>query len=521
MNPKMDPKAGLPTGQPLILQQARSSAPFSREATLAARERRREDEIKPLRPPKERQPVADEVDELQLLNAVGAANTIVATAPPVAPAAAGLPATFLGGADNGTTIPPDTAGAVGPKHVFNPLNNDVWIFDRNGTQLGPSVSLNAFWSGLGVTGHTFDPRAAFDPHERRFIFASMADADMPTSSLLVAVSETDDPTKAWVSHAIRVEDTAQGPVWFDFPSIGFTADKITIQVNLFTRGGGQFSGSTIYSIDKRSLYDPPHQASVQRFILQNQGATHVPVVTYDSTQNDQFIVSRWSGNIQGKGYLVCYRLSGNVGTGQATLNRIGFLTTPLTWDSFPPADLGQQSSIPQRVSVGDDRILSACYRNGRLYCCHTVMLTTGGPTRSSIQWWEIDTASWTVLNVGRLDDPTGANCYSSPSMAVNSQDDLLIGHSIFSATIHPSSGFALRKSGGALQPTQIFAPGLERYFKTFGGPANRWGDYSHTQVDLNDIDFWTTQEFAGATPDTWATMWTNVTIPPIVVAGNP
>jgi hypothetical protein len=106
-------------------------------------------------------------------------------------------------------------------------------------------------------------------------------------------------------------------------------------------------------------------------------------------------------------------------------------------------------------------------------------------------------------------------------MAVNSQDDLLIGHSIFSATIHPSSGFALRKSGGALQPTQIFAPGLERYFKTFGGPANRWGDYSHTQVDLNDIDFWTTQEFAGATPDTWATMWTNVTIPPIVVAGNP
>ena len=107
MNPKMDPKAGLPTGQPLILQQARSSAPFSREATLAAREGRREDEIKPLRPPKERQPVADEVDELQLLNAVGAANTIVATAPPVAPAAAGLPATFLGGADNGTTmIPP-------------------------------------------------------------------------------------------------------------------------------------------------------------------------------------------------------------------------------------------------------------------------------------------------------------------------------------------------------------------------------------------------------------------------------
>ena len=147
----------------------------------------------------------------------------------------------------------------------------------------------------------------------------MADAGEPTSRLLIAVSTTNDPTQPFVSHAIQVDDAVQGQTWFDFPSVGFSADKITVQINLFTRNGNQFAGSTVYAIDKQSIYNPPHQAPVQRFILQNKGATQVPAVTYDRTLNDQYLVARWGGNIQGKGFLVAYRLSGNVALGQATL----------------------------------------------------------------------------------------------------------------------------------------------------------------------------------------------------------
>ena len=506
----MDPRAPLPAGEPLLLTQMASAAPFRAAAIEAlgpirgGRQHR-----KPLRSPKQRFPVAEAIDEEQIRGL--AAETVAAVpataAPPAAPAAV---TTFAGGSDNNTTIPPDTAGAVGPNHVFNPLNNNVSIFDRTGTLLSV-VSLDAFWSTLGIQGNTFDPRVVFDPHGQRFIFATMANAESPTSSLLVAVSDTADPTQGWRANAIQVDAAAQGPVWLDFPSVGFTADKITIQVNLFTLANNDFAGSTIYAFDKASLYNPPHQALVQRFNLVNQGATHVPVVTHDQGFGDQLLIARWATNVQGQGSLVVYGLAGNVATGQALLRRIGFLVTGQTWEPFPPGDLGRQLGVSRRVDVGDDRILAASLRNGKLYCCQAVMLPTNTPSRSAIQWWEIDTANWNVDFVGRIDDPAGDICYAFPSLAVNSQGDLLIGHAEFSAAIHPSASFTMRESGGNLNGPQIFAAGQNSYNKTFGGSTNRWGDYSYVQVDpVNDTDFWTVQEVASPTRNVWATTWANI-----------
>jgi hypothetical protein len=387
--------------------------------------------------------------------------------------------TFPGGRDNNTSIPPDTAGAVGPNHVFNPLNNDVSVFDRNGTLLS-TLALDAFWAGLGLNGNTFDPRVVFDPFDGRFVFVSMADATLPTSSVFLAVSETSDPTQNWVADAIQVDDQAQGPVWLDYPSVGFSADKVTVQINLFTRNSNRFAGSTIYVFDKRSLYDPPHQALMQRFVLLNQGGTQVPAVTYDPTFRDQYLLARWAGNIQGDGFLVAYQITGNVATGQATLNRIGFLASGgAIWDSFPPGDFGPQTGIIDKVAVGDDRLLSVCYRNGRLYASHTVLLPAGGPARSAVQWWEIDVATSSVIALGRVDDPSGGIFFAFPTLAVNVQGDLLIGHAHFSATTHPAAAYIYQPAGG--QPPQIFAAGRGTYLKTFGGPANRWGDYSATQ----------------------------------------
>jgi hypothetical protein len=514
MPAKMDPVPAVAPSDSLLLDQPARTAPYGAELRALPLAQREQSEPKPLRPVKERPPVADAVDAPLSIATAGAATIAVPAAAPGPAAPPAAPAIFDGGADNGTTIPPDIAGAVGPNHLFNPLNNNVWIFDRTGQSAAPIISLNNFWSGLGNTGHTFDPRAVFDPHDGRYIFVTMADAGAPTSRLLIAVSTTNDPTQPFVSHAIQVDDAAQGQVWFDFPSVGFTTDKITVQINLFTRNGNQFAASTVYAIDKKSIYNPPHQAPVQRFILQNKGATQVPAVTYDAGVADQYLVARWGGNIQGQGFLVVYKLSGNVALGQATLTQIGFLGTALTWDAFPPADLGRQSGTPAKVAVGDDRVLAACVRNGKLYCCQAVMLPTGGATRSAVQWWEIDTTNWSVLQVGRIDDATGAVSCAFPSLSVNAQNDLLVGHAQFSANIHPSGGYMFRTAGGQPQASILFASGLNTYFKTFGGTTNRWGDYTHTQVDpVNDLDFWTVQEFADAQADTWATKWAHVAPP--------
>ena len=340
----------------------RSSAPLSPQSRATIARALRAAAPEPPRQRKERQPVATTVDldqvrtttHPQLLSvAPPAAPPRVPAAPPAPPPAAGAPtllATFRGGQDNNTGIPPDTAGAVGPDHVVNPLNNTISIFDRTGTLLS-ALPLDDFWATLGIHANTFDPKIIYDPFGARFVLVSMGDAHEPTSSLLIAVSTTADPTATWVGDQIQVDDATQGAVWLDYPSLGFTADKITVQVNLFTRDPqNRFAGSTIYAFDKTSLYSPPHHASLQRFVLRSQGATHVPALTYDAALTDQYLLARWGGNINGAGYLIVYRISGSAAIGGATLTRVGFVTSGGTvWDSFPPGDFGPQIGTPARV----------------------------------------------------------------------------------------------------------------------------------------------------------------------------
>jgi len=515
----MDPEAIVQPGQALLLMPTRPSTPFAAlRGTAALAAVRQAPGPKPLRPPKEKQPVAARLDQRQVLKARPAR---LSTLPSVtaAPAHGATVATFPGGQDSGASIPPDTAGAVGPQHVFNPLNDTVSIFDRSGTPLS-AITLNGFWAALGLPGETFDPRVVYDA-EGRFVFVAMADAMQATSSLFVAVSETSDPMGAWIPAAIQVDDQAQGPVWLDFPSVGYSADKVTVQVNLFTRAGNRFAGSSIYVFDKRSLYDPPHGAAVERFDLRNQGGTQVPALTHDRTTNDQYLLARWSGIANGGGALVVYRVTGNVAAGTAALSRVGYVAAPgVTWDSFPPGDMGPQIGVPQKVDVGDDRLLAVCLRDGLLYCSHTVMLPTGAPSRSAVQWWQIDTRSWTVNILERIDDLQGATLFAFPTLAVNQRNEVLLGFAYFAGSAHPSAALAFRPAMGPTQPPHIFAAGLDTYYKVFTGSDNRWGDYSAAQVDpVNDLDFWTVQEYAATPADTWGTMWAHIVPPP--TAGGP
>ncbi|HEV7518144.1 MAG TPA: hypothetical protein VGR07_17740, partial [Thermoanaerobaculia bacterium] len=135
---------------------------------------------KPLRRPKERLPVALELDVQQVFNPddLPAAPALAPLGPVQPPPVSPIPhVAFDGGADDGTSIPPDTMGAVGDHHLFNPLNNWIRITDRVGNAAAPRMRLDDFWQGLGNPMHTFDPRVVYDPFRQRFLFASTANAE--------------------------------------------------------------------------------------------------------------------------------------------------------------------------------------------------------------------------------------------------------------------------------------------------------------------------------------------------------
>jgi hypothetical protein len=92
-------------------------------------------------------------------------------------------ASFTGTGDNGTIIPPDTMGAVGPNNVVESLNNNFQIFNRSGALIS-SVTQTGFWSKVSVS-EVFDPRITYDPYNGRWIVAAGANQESTSSAILV------------------------------------------------------------------------------------------------------------------------------------------------------------------------------------------------------------------------------------------------------------------------------------------------------------------------------------------------
>jgi hypothetical protein len=128
-----------------------------------------------------------------------------------------------------------------------------------------------------------------------------------------------------------------------------------------------------------------------------------------------------------------------------------------------------------------------------------------------------------VIQLGRLNDRIGANRFAFPSIAVTAENDVLIGFSRFGSAIYASAAYVYRNHSdplNTLRTTFTYKAGANSYFKIYGGPTNRWGDFSATCIDYWDNTFWTLQEFATATANTWGTWWANVGVPAATIAST-
>jgi hypothetical protein len=186
------------------------------------------------------------------------------------------------------------------------------------------------------------------------------------------------------------------------------------------------------------------------------------------------------------------------------------------WESWVDGDFAPQLGSTQKIHNNDSRIQNTVYRNGSLWSTHTAFLpANGSPSRSVVQWWEM-TPTGTVKQRGRIDGATVRTFYAFPSIAVNKNNDVLIGYSSFSTQQYASANYSFRKATepvNTMQSSVVLKKGEAPYYKTFSGTENRWGDYSATVVDpLNDTDMWVIQEYA-ATPVgdyLWGTWWGRV-----------
>jgi uncharacterized protein YjdB len=412
--------------------------------------------------------------------------------------------------DNGTTIPPDTHGAVDSNYVVTATNTTVRIMTKTHTSIS-QVSLDNFWSPVLSGGGSFDPRVHYDPYSARWIIVTVCGGQSSSSSILIAVSKTSNPTSGWWMYKVG-STGASGTDWLDYPNVGYNGKWLVVTGNYFSISGGTYTGANAWFFNYANL----KAGGSASYTSINQGTsafTLCPALTYSSSLQSMYLVDHYNYTV---GAVRLWKVTGAVGS--EVMTQIAIPNSGMPWTPQGPgsgADFAPQLGTTNLIQNNDHRINQMIYINGKLWFSHNVFLPYGAPTHTGIQWWQIDTAG-TPLQVGRVEDASGANFYAFPSIAVNANDDALIGFSAFSATTYPSAAYALRLHTDATDSIRTpfrYRTGKNTYFKNFGLSRDRWGDYSGTCVDPSNMtDFWTVQEASAATVNTWDTWWAKVTV---------
>ncbi|MBL7648900.1 MAG: right-handed parallel beta-helix repeat-containing protein [Candidatus Hydrogenedentes bacterium] len=400
----------------------------------------------------------------------------------------------------GTSLPPDTNGAVGPNHLLLATNGSVRIQDRSGNVIS-SITLLAFWQDLGVVD-AFDPRSYYDPHSGRYIMITCGDRRSASSSLLLAVSANSDPTGIW--HRWVLDADPANLSWLDYGNLGFTFDEITVTGNMFRVSDDTFTGVQFWRINKASALDGG-ALTRETFKVTNAGGTLVPVCTFDADVSTQYVVRTGSANLFSQGRIQLFTLGGILGASTFLAAPFAALGDP--WStSLPNApQLGSTATI----ETNDDRLLSAVYRDGRIWACHNAGFPAGGAVRTGAKWWCLDPATGITEQQGALDDGAAQRSFYYPSLVVNNQGVMMLACSGSSPTEYVGAFYAWRTPSslpGTLDGYQKFRAGAGPYT----GP--RWGDYSGIYPDpLNGASIWALQQYAEVS-NRWGIQWAKLTI---------
>jgi len=456
--------------------------------------------------------------------------------------------------DNHTSLlPPDTMGAVGPNHIMTMLNTEVLIQSKAGATIS-TVSLRGFWTApqTGLSGSPFDSHVIYDALSSRWIAICGANARSPHSQIWLAVSATSDPAGTWTFYSFQAD--VAGLNWADYPLLGVNSKWIAITTNMFVVAGGPTQPFQMWVVDKSTAL-AGGVLTVTNFPSGFAGNTNlgtdVPAVTKDALEPDLYIVRTGTSTNQGQNdFIELSRITGTaanpvwslVPDANGPTPGTGLFTAPTPYNTTSHAAPGcprgivcaQQLGSQHPVISGVERVINAVVRNGKLWFVHG-----GGwqnepaiPDRIATYWYEVDplllnTTGNPVIQSGVIDSGIAGGAITFPSIAVNSNNDALIGFSRMGPNRYIETGFVSRLAAdplGAMSAIQLGKVGEAPYYKPDQTGRNRWGDYSATVVDpADDITFWTIQEYA-ATPDPvafqdrWATWWDKVTLQPPTIA---
>jgi hypothetical protein len=391
-----------------------------------------------------------------------------------------------------STSPADPTGATGPSSVVAAVNVKVAVYDRTGAELLAPFrlrSMNSVLQGLTET----DPKVVYDAFDDVFVLTFLTYSNVEGYIDLVTIpSGSADDTSSWcLTHVVGDQFHNRRHEFADYPTVGFTTNRVTVTTNNFGFRSGVFRYAQVISMRKTALYgtcDTKVQVKVAggattRNPDGTKGFTLQAAQSVGGSPTDQFLVSLEPAATSAN--LVLWRVRA----------RSGSLRVRSTADRVKRALLppyGYQCGSTDQPNTwwdtGDLRITSAFYDAdagvNRLYAATAALGNAGGGAPESvIRWYEVAPASKlsasTVLRQGTVGAANRDAAW--PAIATNDAGVVFLTYaraglkeclSMYGATVQPASAAAA---------THLVREGAARY--EFGRGVERWGDFSAANRD--------------------------------------
>lgn len=369
-----------------------------------------------------------------------------------------------------TGFPPDNHVAIsdGGK-VVSVVNSVTRYYDEDGNATGNATFTDLF-SELNLVNFMFDPKVLYDPVADRFIMVVLAGSNSSTSNVILAFSETNDPTDGW--HAYSVPgNPLNNNTWFDFPSIGISDQDLFVSGNLFTNGSG-FDQVVIFQVDKDAGFaGEPIEWEVFGTDDDNifSNAFTVKPVSYgfDGSYGPGGYMISTSSFGGGTAYL--YDVTDSVQANQEI--DVYSISIP----NFNVPGDGQQMGSSNLVGTGDARVQTGFFANGILHFAHTVNSTAN---YAGIRYYRVNVGSLTATNttVNQVGSDFGFPAIAPFSMDVS---DPTIAMALLrtNSNIFPEvRAMTIDENMGESDP--ILVKLGESPITALDQAVERWGDYS-------------------------------------------
>lgn len=416
---------------------------------------------------------------------------------------------FEGLYDGGVT-PPDPSGDVGKNHYVQMINSPggAWFraWDKQGNPAIQPIRTSTIWNQVG-SGSIGDPIIQYDHAAGRWLMMEMK--NFGVNELLIAVSNTSDPTGGWKAFTVQ---TLGFP---DYPKLYVWHNAYILTVNEIV-SGNVCSG---FALERDAMLAGKPDFKVYRFTMPNfQAIFYQPATGADweggpppppGSPGYIFRVydDAWDG---GTDQIQMWEMrvdwadpSKSSISGPINLNPAPF-ETKVCWGNNNLFDCIEQPNpnSPRITALENIVMYRAPYRNfgthESIVFNHVTDVSgqIGQGGDAQVRWYEVRRqpgGSWSIFQQGTHAPDVKTNRFMG-TICMDETGNIGVGYSVCSDVVNPGLRLSGRRAGDppGLMPIQEYS--LIEGATSHG--SQRWGDYSSLAVDPEDgRTFWFTGEY--------------------------